>query len=290
MTGYLPNLLSDAEALCVVFFKDETKSWTRKIERNLAVTGLWSSVEQHVLDPHMIVEPFEVAQPRRSTSGMQMQGGRAVSRQIDVMGLAQCRGLHKAADAAAARHVGLQHIDRGQREQAAKIVEVVTILAGGDVHPGWRALAHQREAGKIIRVHRLFEPPNVVFGNALGQRQSLFGRERAIGIDEQAGLADRGTCSGDPLWVARRVAANFHFDPTTTIVPDPGGKLLAQPRVGIAGEPTAAIDRNGVTAATEHRRHGGPEELGLQIPKCRIDCRDRGCHQPAAAEITNAAP
>jgi hypothetical protein len=47
----------------------------------------------------------------------------------------------------------------------------------------------------------------------------------------------------------------FHFDPTTTIVLDPAGKLLAQLRVGIAGEPTAAVDRYCVTAATEHRRH-----------------------------------
>src|SRR5262249_56488635 len=70
MSEYLPTLLSDAEALCVASFEDETQPWARKIGCDLALLGLRSPVEQHMLDAHMVVEPFEVEQPRRRTSSM----------------------------------------------------------------------------------------------------------------------------------------------------------------------------------------------------------------------------
>ena len=94
----------------------------------------------------MVVKPFEMAQPRRGAGGVQVERRRAMARQVDVVRLAQRRDLQKAGDAAAARHVGLQHIDDG-RQQAAEIVEVVAVFAGGDVHarPA-RARPHQRQA------------------------------------------------------------------------------------------------------------------------------------------------
>ena len=125
--------LSDAEALSVSVFEGETKSWTRKIGGNLTVMRLGGSVEQHVLDAHMVVEPFEVTQPRRGAGGMKMQGRGAMSRQIDVLRLAQCRDLRKARNAAATRHIGLQHIDRREREQPTEVVEIVAVLSGGDI-------------------------------------------------------------------------------------------------------------------------------------------------------------
>jgi hypothetical protein len=60
---------------------------------------------------------------------------------------------------AAVGRVSAAAYDRGPREQPTEIVEVVAILAGGDIHPRGGALAHQRKAGKIIRADRLLEPP-----------------------------------------------------------------------------------------------------------------------------------
>ena len=49
------------------------------------------AVEQHLLDPHMIVKPFEVAQPRHGAGDVAMHGRRAVAGEIDVMRFAQRR-------------------------------------------------------------------------------------------------------------------------------------------------------------------------------------------------------
>jgi len=144
-----------------------------------------------------------------------------------VLGLAQCGDLHKAGNAATARHVGLQHLDRGQREQAAKIVEVVAILAGSDIQPGGGTRPHQRQPGNIIGADRLLEPSDVVFGKVLGQGQGLFRREGAVGIDEQAGVTNRVARRSDTFGVARRLAADFHFYPTAAIAFCPTGQLAA---------------------------------------------------------------
>src|SRR5689334_14857406 len=133
----------------------------------------------------------------------------------------------------------------------AEIVERIPVLASGDVYPGRCACPHQRKTVDVVGADWLLEPGDVVFGNALGQVQGLFCRERTIGIDEKASDADRVAGYSDPLRVANRVAADFHFDPATAVVPHPATKLFAQPRVGVAGEPAAAVDRDGVAAAAE---------------------------------------
>ena len=187
-------------------------------------------------------------------------------REIEVLRLAQCGNLQKTGDAAAACRVGLQDIHGRLGEEATEIIEVVAILPGGDVHPSRRARPHQREPVDIVRAQRFLKPCNIVFRDALGQRQRVFRRERAIGIDEQTGIPDRVACAGHALWVARRVAADFHFDPATAIVLDPAGKLLAQPRIGVAGEPATAIDRHGIAAAPKKRGRRNPEKLGFHVP------------------------
>ena len=59
----------------------------------------------------MVVKPFEMAQPRHRAADVAVERRRAVAREIDVVRFAQRSDLQKTGDAAAAGHVGLQHID-----------------------------------------------------------------------------------------------------------------------------------------------------------------------------------
>ncbi len=59
---------------------------------NRAVLGHRRAVEQHVLDAHVVVEPFEMAQPRHGAGGVQVQRRRAMAGEVDVVRVAErCR-------------------------------------------------------------------------------------------------------------------------------------------------------------------------------------------------------
>ena len=92
------------------------------------------------------------------------------------MRLAQRAGLQKAGDAAAARHIRLLHVDRAGRQHAAKIIERVAVLAGGDVHAGGRALAQQPQAVEIVGGDRLLEPGDAVLGEGRPSASACFAR------------------------------------------------------------------------------------------------------------------
>lgn len=58
----------------------------RKIGAEHAVLGNRSAIEQHVLDAHVIMKPFEMPQARCRAGGVNMQRGRAMTGEIDVIG------------------------------------------------------------------------------------------------------------------------------------------------------------------------------------------------------------
>ena len=229
-----------------------------------------------------------MAQPGRGAGSVQVERRRAMPRQVDVMRLAQRGDLHETGDAAAARHIGLQHVD--DRQQPAEIVEIIAVFAGGDIHAGRRARAHQGQPPNVVGADRLLEPGDVVFAEAFGQCQRLLCRKRAVGVDKQTGVADRAQRCRDALRIALGLAADLHLDPATTVALDPAGKLVAQPLVGIAGEAAAAINRDAVAALPEQRGDRDAEQLCLQIPERRIDRRDRGRRETRAPEIAHATP
>ena len=73
------------KALGVVLFEDETEARTAQIRCDCTVMRGRRTVEQHVLDPHMVVKPFEMAQPGCGAGDVQMQGRRAMSRKIEMV-------------------------------------------------------------------------------------------------------------------------------------------------------------------------------------------------------------
>ena len=116
------------------------------VDVNGAVMRDGGAVEQHLLDAHMIVEPLEVAQPRHSATDMTMHRRGAMGRQVDVMGFAQRSDLQETGDAAAACGVGLQNVDGVGLQHAARVVQGVSVFAGGDFDFARRAFAHQTQA------------------------------------------------------------------------------------------------------------------------------------------------
>ena len=186
-------------------FEGQTVSGPRGIGADSAVGGHRRAVEQHVLDPNMIVKPFEMPQPRRRTGHVQMQGRRAVPGQIDVKRLAQRRDLQEGGDAAAAGHIGLLHVDGLCLQHVADIVDGVGIFAGRDFHAGRSPLAARAQASQIVGRDRFLEPADLLFGKPLRELESLLQAVGAIGVDEQDGLCADGLFrGGDPLAVKLR--------------------------------------------------------------------------------------
>ena len=71
----------------------------------------------------MVVEILQVAEQRHGAGGMAVQRWRAMTGQIDVVGLAERPGGQEAGDAAAAGGIGLLHVHRAGFQHPADIVE-----------------------------------------------------------------------------------------------------------------------------------------------------------------------
>src|SRR6202034_1790320 len=150
---------------------------------------------------------------------------------IDVMRFAQRADLQKAGHAPAPRDVRLQDVDSVRLEHSPRIVQRVNILARGNFHLRGRAAPHQTQAGKIIRGHRLLEPPDVRGGAFSGDVKGLLDGEGTIGIDEQRTIADRRLGYRYPFRVPFRLASDLHFHRAAAVAIDPSGKLFGQLRV-----------------------------------------------------------
>ena len=81
----------------------------------------------------------------------QVNPGGAVKGKGQLEGLAQYTRLQKACDAAAARRVCLKDIDRSSCQHPAKIIDIVAVFSGGDVHTGRRAITKKTQAFQVIR-------------------------------------------------------------------------------------------------------------------------------------------
>ena len=88
-----------------------------RIRRDQPLPGLGHAVEEHRLDADVVVEPLDVSRPARGAAQMRVELGRAVRREREVRGVAQRRGAHEAAGAAAEVAGGECH--QGEQEQAA---------------------------------------------------------------------------------------------------------------------------------------------------------------------------
>src|SRR3569832_525720 len=95
----------------------QPSSGTGEIRHDLSIARSWRAVEQHVLDAHMVMKPFQMTQARRSAGDMQMQRRRAVAGKIGMKGIAERGGLQESRVAAAARCIGLLHVDHTVLQQ-----------------------------------------------------------------------------------------------------------------------------------------------------------------------------
>ena len=67
----------------------------REIRTDHAAFWRRRTLKQHVLDAHVVMKPFEMAQSRNGASDVQMQSRCAMTGQIDLERLAQCANLQK---------------------------------------------------------------------------------------------------------------------------------------------------------------------------------------------------
>jgi len=114
-----------------------------------------------MFDPHVIMEPLQMAQARHGACDMEVQGRGAVAREIEVKGVDERAGGKETRDAAATRRICLLHVDSPGREHAAEIIEVVAVFAGRDHEPGRNARPHLSEPREIVGGDGLLEPSDV---------------------------------------------------------------------------------------------------------------------------------
>ena len=60
------------------------------------------------------------------------------------------------------------------------------------------------------------------------KRSACLDRKRAIGIDKELALADRGLGDLHAMRIAVRLAADFHLDEAAAVALDPAGELLRE--------------------------------------------------------------
>src|SRR5919202_4424689 len=114
----------------------ELKSQTRPRSIRGEYAALWVEhpVEEHVLDPGVVVEVLQVPQGDDGAASVGVQRGRRVRRELHTPRLAEGTCAQKAGYPRAPSRVGLQHVHRLGLEHPAEVVEIVYIFAGGDLH------------------------------------------------------------------------------------------------------------------------------------------------------------
>src|SRR5690348_14943175 len=70
----------------IVALEHQAVSRRRQIGCDPAIARLRRAVEEHALDPDMVVKPLEMAHSRRGTGDSEMQRRRAMTGEVDVKG------------------------------------------------------------------------------------------------------------------------------------------------------------------------------------------------------------
>ena len=78
-----------------MLFERQPHARPRQVRPDDSIAWRRRAIEQHVFDADMVMKPLQVAKPRRGTGGVQMDGGSAMTGQIDMVRLAQRGHLQK---------------------------------------------------------------------------------------------------------------------------------------------------------------------------------------------------
>ncbi len=237
--------------------------------------GLGGPVEEHPLDPDMIVEPLHVAHLQPRAGDVQMQSRRSVRRQRQLEGVAQRVGHEEPGKARAARGVRLQHVGSTPQHQLAEVAHVVGVFARRHLDRGRHPVAHQAHALDVVRGHRLLEPADAERRASLGEGQRLLARQGAVGVDEKADtVADRLARDAHALEIAPRFSPDLHLD-IGQAIGGPAAKLLGELPVGVGGEAAAAVDRHRVAPGAQQLDDRHPQQLSIQIVQGDVAGGDR---------------
>ena len=135
--------------------------------------GLGHSIEEHVLDPNVVVEVLHVHQRLERRADGRVDSGRAVQRERHGARTAQRVHAQQLGDARAARDVRLQDVDSAGLEHALEVGQVVAVLTGCHVHLRRGAVADEPQTLEVVRAHRLLQPANPDLGERVGEAQRL---------------------------------------------------------------------------------------------------------------------
>ena len=156
----------------------------QRVGGKLAAARFRGAFEQQPFNPDVIVEPLEVPDDPKRAARVNVEGGRRVRRERNVMGLGERGGAKKAGDPEAAGRVRLKDIHCARLEHPAEVPRVVAVLAGADLQPGGGAIAQQAQSLEIVRGDGLLESAHTFERERFGEGERLFAVVRAVRVDE----------------------------------------------------------------------------------------------------------
>ena len=112
-----------------------------EVGRQAAVLRIRHSVEEHAFDANVVVKIFAVAVGARRAAGVQVLQRRAMRGERHAPSRADGVREEEAADAAAPRGVGHDHVHGAALDHAAEVRDVVAVFAVGDFEAGGRTVA-----------------------------------------------------------------------------------------------------------------------------------------------------
>src|SRR5689334_15295687 len=98
----------------------------------------------------MIMKVFDMDGGWSSATDWSVNRRRRMSGQRNMESISERGGLEKAGIAQGARRIHLQDIHGAGLEHSPEIGDIVTILAGGDIHSVGSVIPQKREAFEII--------------------------------------------------------------------------------------------------------------------------------------------
>src|SRR5579862_5175894 len=105
-------LSGDAEFPGFRFTQCQPKSRPTEVRTKFAIHRHWSTLEQQLFNPGMIMKVFDVPQRFDGTPQMRMHRRSGMCRERQRLRNAKRGGLKKTGDATATGDIGLQYIDR----------------------------------------------------------------------------------------------------------------------------------------------------------------------------------
>src|SRR6266545_362583 len=273
-----------APSLCVLPFQLEPVPRPGKIRTQFAVLRLRCAGEQHPFDPDVIVEPLEVRERLHRAADVCVQRRRGVCRELDAVRSGKRSRAEEAADPAAAGHVGLEHVD--DVHEAQEVGEHVRVLARRDRLR--RAVAEQAQPVDVVGRDRLLEVRHPLLAEGVCEPKRLLPLVRAVRVDEQLDITDRGAGGAHSCQVAIWRSADLHLHACESLG-GPAAQLFLQPCVGVGREAAAGVQRHGLAHAAQQRAQGYAEQPRLEVPQGAGDRRDRAGCNPGPADVARRA-